>query len=145
MAGQMINSCTKFEDPTSIHPWVMSYDISCSIPLTMPLQPLCMRRIMWHMPPPEPYYGPFSETTWVSRCQKKASSGLMVLGRITRGRHTDNPGGRHCIRTNQQSTSIIPPSFPLDTLPVATLLIYPGLGRHRNMLDCIPLWLVTYA
>ena len=27
----------------------------------------------------------------------------MVLGRITRGRHTDNLGGRHSIRTNQQT------------------------------------------
>jgi len=34
-----------------------------------------------------------------------------VLGRITRGRHTDNPGGRHSIRTNQQSTSINPTHF----------------------------------
>jgi len=79
MAGQVINSCTKFEDPISIRPWVMSYDISCSIPLTMPLQPLCMRRIMWSMPPPEPYYGP-TGTTRVSRCQKKASSGLYGAG-----------------------------------------------------------------
>jgi len=53
-----------------------------------------------------------------------------VLGRITRGRDTDNPGGRHSIRTSQQSTSINPPIFELDALPVPTLSIYPGLGQE---------------
>jgi len=50
-----------------------------------------------------------------------------VLGRITRGRHTNNPGGRHSIWTNQQSTSINAPYF--YALPAATLPIYPGLGQ----------------
>jgi len=40
---------TKFEDPTAIHSGVMSSDISHSIPLTMRLQPLRMRRITWAM------------------------------------------------------------------------------------------------
>ena len=35
----------KFEDPTAIHSWVISSDISHRIPLTMRLQPLRMRRI----------------------------------------------------------------------------------------------------
>jgi len=56
----------------------------------------------------------------------------MVLGSITRGRHTDNPGGRNSIWTNQQSTSINPPIFPLDALPAATLTIYPGLGQAQE-------------
>jgi len=55
----------------------------------------------------------------------------MVLGRITRGRNTHNPGGRHSIRTNQQSTSINPFFMP-DALPVATLPIYPGLGQAQE-------------
>ena len=48
----------------------------------------------------------------------------------------DNLGGRHSIRTNQQSTSInAPPIFMPDALPAATLPIYPCWDRHRNMLD----------
>jgi len=55
-----------------------------------------------------------------------------VLGRITRGRHTNNPGGRHSIWTNQQSTSINPPIFMPDDLPATTRLIYPGLGQAQE-------------
>jgi len=49
-------------------------------------------------PPPQPFYGPFSGTTRVSRCQKR-TSGLCSAREINRGRHTDRPAGRHCIRT----------------------------------------------
>ena len=44
-------------------------------------------------PPPQPFYGPFSGTTRVSRCQKRTSELLdfMVQGKINRGRHTDHP------------------------------------------------------
>jgi len=34
MAGHVVNPSTKFEDPTAIHSWVMSSDISHRIPLT---------------------------------------------------------------------------------------------------------------
>jgi len=51
---------------------------------------------------------PFSETTQVSRCQKKSSSGLYGAREDNRGRHTNNPDGCHCIGTNQWPTSIIP-------------------------------------
>jgi len=40
--------------------------------------------------------------------RRKLLLDFMVLGRIIRGRHTDNPGGCHSIHTNQQSTSINP-------------------------------------
>ena len=50
--------------------------------------------------PPQPFYGPFSGTTRVSRCQKRTSD-FMVQGKINRGRHTDHPAGRHSIRNNQ--------------------------------------------
>ena len=33
MAGQVINPATKFEDPTSILSWVMSYNVSHWLPL----------------------------------------------------------------------------------------------------------------
>ena len=45
MADHVVNPSTKFEDPTAIRSGVMSSDISHRIPLTMRLQPLCMRRI----------------------------------------------------------------------------------------------------
>jgi len=65
----------------------------------------------------QPFYGPFSGTTQVSQCQKK-SSGLTVQGETS-----DNSGGHHSIRTNQQ------PILMPDALPATTLPIYPGLGR----------------
>jgi len=62
---------------------------------------------------------------------------FMVLGRITRGRLTDNPCGRHAIRTNQQSTSINPPFLcRMRFLPQPSRFIL-GWDRHRTMLDCI--------
>ena len=47
---------------------------------------------------------------WAS-ARRKLLLDFVVLGRTTRGRHTDNPRGRHSIRTNQQSTSINPSIF----------------------------------
>ena len=43
--------------------------------------------------------------------RRKLFLDFMVLGRITRDRHSDNPGWRHSIQTNQLSTSISPPHF----------------------------------
>jgi len=65
----------------------------------------------------------------------------MVLARITRGRHTDNPDGRHFIWTNQQSTSINPPIFMPDAVPVATLPTYPGLGQAQEYAGLHSPWL----
>ena len=45
----------------------------------------------------QPFYGPFSGTTWVSRCQKKLSSGLHSAREDNRGRHTNNPSMLACI------------------------------------------------
>jgi len=52
---------------------------------------------------PQPFYGPFSGTTRVSRCGGARGELLdfMVQGKINRGRHIDHPAGRHSIRTNQ--------------------------------------------
>jgi len=76
--------------------------------------------------------------------RRKLLLDFIVLGRITRGRHTDNPGGRHSIRTNQQSTSINPTPPPLlrrmPFLPQPSEFIL-AWERHRNMLDCILPWL----
>jgi len=52
---------------------------------------------------------------------------FMVQGNINTGRYTDNPAGRHSIRTNQCPP---PPSSPLfyrpDTLPAAQ----PTVSKH---------------
>jgi len=54
---------------------------------------------LWFIPPlnhhstPQPFYGPFSGTTGVSRCQKRTLD-FMVQGKINRGRHADHPDGR---------------------------------------------------
>jgi len=59
-------------------------------------------------PPPPPFYSPFSGTTRVSQCQKRAS-GLYGAREDYRGRHTDHPAGCHSIRTNHCPwTSTIP-------------------------------------
>ena len=96
-----------------------------------------------HHPPPQPFYSPFSGNTRVSWCQKKKLFlNFMVLGRITRGRHTDNPGGRHSIGTNQQSTSInhqFSCRMPFLSQPSQFILTW---DRHSNMVDCIPYGLV---
>jgi len=59
----------------------------------------------------QPFYGFFSGTTRVIRCQQR-SSGLYVQGKINRGRQTDHPAGCHSIWTNQCP----PPTFPHKTL-----------------------------
>ena len=82
----------------------------------------------------QPFYGPISWTTRVSQCQKKSSSGLYGARIDIRGRHTDNPAGRHSIRTIQQPTSLIP-SFlrQMPFLPQPSKFILA-----QNMLACIP-------
>jgi len=45
MAGHVVNTTTKFEDPTIIRSWVTSYNGSHWLPLKMRTRPLRMRRI----------------------------------------------------------------------------------------------------
>jgi len=47
MAGHVGNPSTMFQDPTPMRSWLMSYDVGHSLPLTMRLEPLRMRRITW--------------------------------------------------------------------------------------------------
>ena len=56
---------------------------------------------------PQPFYGPFSGTTRVSRCQKRTLD-FMAQEKINRGRHIDHPAGRHSIQTSQRPP---PPSL----------------------------------
>ena len=72
---------------------------------------------IWNDPfrflPPPPHHNRFTalfpEPPGWARARRKLLVDIVVLGRITRGRHTDNLGGRLSIRSNQQSTSINPP------------------------------------
>ena len=94
-------------------------------------------------------------TTRVSRYQKKHSpthhpdctfSNHYLLdfngaGEDNRGRYTDNPAGRHPLRTNQWATSINPPIFTPDALPATTLPIYPGSGQAQKYAGLHTPWL----
>ena len=47
MASHVSNTATKYEDPTPIRSWVMSYNVSRWLPLKMRTRLLRMRRITW--------------------------------------------------------------------------------------------------
>ena len=77
---------------------------------------------MHHIPtPPQPFYGPFSGTTRVSRCQKRTSA-LHGARKINRGRHIDHPAGCHSIGTNQcpSPPSLHAPYTSWNTKPTQT-------------------------
>jgi len=85
----------------------------------------------------QPFYGPFSRTTRVSRCQKKSSSGLYGAMENNRGRHTDHPAGRHSIQTNQRPTSVIPPFLcRIPFLPQPSHFILAWDGHQICWLAC---------
>jgi len=87
---------------------------------------------------PQPFYGPFSRTTQVSQCPKKASSGLY-------GPREDNKRQTPTIRVGATPSGLIsspPPSIPqvlrrMPFLPQPSQFIL-AWNRHRNVLDCIP-------
>jgi len=84
---------------------------------------------------PQPFYGPFSGTIQVSRCQKKASSGLYGA-REDNKRQTHRQSGWVPLHPDQSAIHVHQsPIFTSDDLPAATLTIL------ACMLDCIPLWL----
>jgi len=81
---------------------------------------------------------------WAPRwdgARRKLLLDFMVLGRITRGKHTNNPSGHHSIRTNQQPISINPPIFMPEALPATTLPIYPCLRQAQEYAGLHPMWL----
>jgi len=48
----------------------------------------------------QPFYGPFpGPPRWAGA--RRELLDFMVQGKINRGRHTDQPAGRHSIQTNQ--------------------------------------------
>jgi len=57
---------------------------------------------------PQPFYGPFPGPPGLAAARRELLD-CMVQGKISRGRHTDHPAGRHSIRTNQ----CLPPPSPI--------------------------------
>jgi len=74
---------------------------------------------------PQPFYGPFSRTTQVSRCQKENFWTLWCKGRLTEA-DTDQPAGRHSIRSNWCP----PPPFPILYRPDALPAAQPTVPKH---------------
>jgi len=70
-----------------------------------------VRTLLLPPPPPQPFYGPFSGTTRVSQCQKKASSGFYGAREDNKRQTHQVSRCCHFIQTNQESTSINPPHF----------------------------------
>jgi len=82
-------------------------------------------------PPPQPLYGPFSGTTRVSRCQKKASSGRYGA-RENNKRQTHQESGWAPLHPDQSAIYLHQsPIFMPDAFPATTLLICPGLGQAQ--------------
>ena len=89
----------------------------------------------------QPYYGPFSRTTQMSRCQKKSED--YGAREDNRGRHAGHPAGRHSIRTNQQPTSIIALflcQMPFLTQPSHIILAW---DRHQICWLAYSVWCNT--
>jgi len=60
----------------------------------------------------------------------------MVQGKITEGRHSDHPAGRHSIRSNQRPTSVISPFLcQIPFLPQPSHFILVGTGNKYAGLD----------
>jgi len=81
---------------------------------------ICETIFLLQPQPPQPFYGCFSGTTQVSRCQKKASSGLSL--------HPDQSP----IHLHE-----LPFLCRIPFLPQPSQFIL-AWDRLRNMLDCIP-------
>ena len=98
----------------------------------------------------QPFYGPFSRSTRVRRCQRELVD-FMVQGKINRGRHTDHPAGRHSIRTNQCPQ---PPPSPIYVIKLSIIQQYHliflsvkelGLTARAIIVNCvIILFIMTY-
>jgi len=76
------------------------------------------------------FYGPFSGTTRVSRCQKTTSR-LYGEREDNRGRHTDHLAKCHSIWTNQWPTSINPPFLCRMHFPLQPSHFILAWDRHQ--------------
>jgi len=66
----------------------------------------------FHRYTPQPFYGPFSRTTWVSRCQKRTS---WLYGARQRLTEADTP----TIRLGATPTGLTSAQLPTSTIPQA--------------------------
>ena len=90
--------------------------------------------------PTQLFYGN-SGTTQVSRCQKKASSGLCGA-REDNKRQTHRQSGWAPLHPDQSAIHLQSPNFfTLDALLLQPSQFIVAWDRQRNMLDCIPPWL----
>ena len=94
--------------------------------------------------PPQPFYGPLSGTTRVSRCQKKASSGLHGA-REDNKRQTHRQSGWAPLHPDQSAIHLH--RFTPDAVPTATLPLYSGLGQAQQYarLHAAVAWLISNA
>jgi len=102
------------------------------------------KKCMLNVPPPlhNRFTVPFRGPPGWAGARRKLLLDFMVLGRITRGRYTDNVGGCHSIWTNQKSMSINPPIF-LRRMPFLPqpCPIYPGLRQAQEYAGLHTQWL----
>jgi len=101
--------------------WIMAFGFQCFDAVGW-----MTRRAFTITTTPQPFYGPFSGTTWVSWCRKR-TSGFYGAREIKRGRHTDHPAGRHSVRTNQCPP---PPSPDIFYGPDALPAAQPTVSKH---------------
>jgi len=77
---------------------------------------------------------------WVG-ARRKLFLDFMVLGRITRCRHTNNPRGATPCGPISNPPPSIPCIFTLDAFLLQPSQFTLAWDRHRSTLDCIPRWL----
>jgi len=92
-------------------------------------------------PPTQPFYGAFSGTTRVSRCQKRTFWTLWCKGILTEADTQTIPAGRHSIRTNQCPP---PPSRHIFYGPDALPAAQPTVSKALKATFSIILWKIAY-
>ena len=89
-----------------------------------------VRTLLLPPPPPQPFYGPFSGTTRVSQCQKKASSGFYGA-REDNKRQTHWQSGWASLHLDYSAIHLRQSHY-FYALRAATLPIYPDLGQAQE-------------
>jgi len=100
-----------------------------------------------NLPPPQPFYGPFSGTTQVSQCQKKASSGLFGA-REHNKRQTHRQSSWAPLHPDQSAVHFLH-ELILHMLVTLTFSVDFELYSHLKSTDfesdCCPDWVVSSA
>jgi len=85
--------------------------ISASSTLSCVYDTADLNIVIYHHPPPQPFYGPFPESPGWAGVRRELLD-FMVQEKINRDRHTNHLAGRHSIRTNQSPPAPSPYFFP---------------------------------